>query len=284
MLRKYVPLLLALGALAPDLFAAGAKPDPAPADDILQLPPMAVGDGYTLTDFKLPTADELTQPEFSASDPFIKVQFPGQAVHEGVATGRATVGVLLDATGKPQDFLLLRYTRAYFGEALLEEAKRRDYSPKRLHGAPIPGSFVFSYAFEPPPGMNAISNFEAGARRAEEIQGGAGYVYRPVRETEIDGGQLAPTRLAVPVLPRELAPADGQPVRVLVSFYVDEQGRVRIPSTESTLRPEFITAAIASVQQWAFKPPTAQGRPVLVHAMRALTFRVAEGKGDAVKK
>lgn len=238
---------------------------------------MQVPGGLSLKDFVFPAENELKAPDFSANDPFIKVQFPGEAVHEGVATGRATVGVFLDAEGQPKDFLLVRSTKKYFGAALLEEAKRRTYTAKQVKGAAIPSVFVFTYAFEPPPGMNAISNFEAASRRTEDIQGGAGYDYRARNESEIDGGQLVPSRVAIPVLPRALIPPDGKPVRALVSFYVDEQGRVRLPNVESYLPPHFVTAAVAALQQWAFKPPVSKGKPVLVRTLRSLTFR-EEGK------
>ena len=62
-------------------------------------------------------------------------------------------------------------------------------------------------------------------------------------------------------------------MRALVSFYVDEKGQVRLPNVESSLPPSFVVAAVAAVQQWAFKPPVAKGKPVLVYTMRALTFR-----------
>lgn len=267
-------ILSLLGAGLLGVCLHGAEPKKAATDDeTLQLPNMEVPGGLSLKDFEFPKENELKAPDFSANDPFLKVQFPGEAVHEGVATGRATVGVFLDAAGQPKDFLLIRCTRTYFGSALLEEAKRRTYVAKQVKGAAIPAAFTFSYAFEPPPGMNAISNFEAASRRTEDIQGGASNVYYPRNEADIDGGQLVPTRVAIPVLPKALIPPDGKPVRALVSFYVDEQGRVRLPNVESSLSPQFATAAIASLQQWAFKPPVVKGQPVLVRTMRALTFR-----------
>ena len=272
LLRRFLPLLVA-GLLSVSVRGADPK-SPAPGEeDTLQLPNMEVAGGLSLKDFDFPAESDLKAPDFSTSDPFLKVQFPGEAVHEGVATGRATVGVFVDAAGQPKDFLLIRCTKPYFGTALLEEAKRRIFTPKQLKGAAIPSAFVFSYAFEPPAGMNAISNFEAASRRSEDIQGGAQYVYRPRNETELDGGKLVPTQVALPVLPRALVPKDGKPVRALVSFYVDEQGRVRLPNVESSLPPQFVTAAVAAVQQWAFKPPLLKGQPVLVRTMRALTFR-----------
>ena len=182
--------------------------------------------------------------------------------------------VMLDANGVARDFLLIRCTRTYFGEALLDEARRRTYSARRLQGVAVPAPFLFTFSFQPPPGMTGISNFEAASRRSEEIQGGAQFVYQPHREADIDGGQLTPTRIAIPVQPADYKGT--KPLRVLVTFYVDELGRVRLPSVESTLAPELVPHAIGALQQGAFAPPKIKGEPVLVYTMRALTFRPDE--------
>jgi hypothetical protein len=269
--------LLAAGMLATGLSAPAADSPVTVEGDLLQLPDMKVSAGQ---DFVFPEKKAVTAPDFPPNAPLIDVQYPGRAFHEGVATGRATVGVMLDQAGRPVDFLLIRYTRDYFGQALLAEAKRRDYRPKRLDGVAVPGPFTFSYHFEPPQGLTHISSFEAASRRVEEVQGGAGYVYAPRREAELDGGRLEPVQVAIPVLPAHLVRPDKPPVRVLVSFYVDEQGRVRLPNVESSLAPELVAGAVQALQQWAFKPPTfkpptVKAKPVLVRAVRAVTFRAA---------
>lgn len=267
--KRFLPLIV--GALGLATFSVRAAPKAATEDDALQLPDMQVTGGLSLKDFKMPAAKEVKAPEFSANDPFLKVQFPGQAVHDGIATGRATVGVMLDAEGKARDWLLIRYTEPYFGAALLDEARRRTYSGKLLHGRGIPAAFIFTYKFEPPQGLVGISNFEAASRRAEDVQGGAAVVYRPYQETEVEGGQLVPLRVAIPTVPA----GTKTPARVLVTFYVDEQGRLRLPNVESDLAPELVPAVIGALQHWAFKPATVKGQPVLVRAIRALGFREA---------
>lgn len=262
--------LLAVGVAVASVRAAGPTPPPEAENDTLQLPDMQSVGGFALKDFVFPEKSAIMPPAFSASDPFIKVQFPGRAVYDGVATGRATVGVMLDQAGKPVDFLVIRYTRDYFGAALLEEAHRREYSAKTVDHAAIPASFVFTYLFEPPEGLTSISNFEAGSRRSETVQGGPKLAYEPHREADLDGGQLELKQIAIPVLPSRYGK---QPVRALVSFYVDEQGKVRLPNVESALVPELAVAAVSALQQWTFKPPVLKGQPVLVHALRVLTFR-----------
>lgn len=249
--------------------------------DTFHLPDMQVQvGGLTLKDFILPGKQDITPPDFPPDNPLIHAPYPGTALFEGVATGRATVGVMLDTAGQPLDFLLIRYTQDYFGRALLGAARNQAYTAKRLHGVAIPGVFTFSYHFEPPEGLTSISSFEAAARRAEEVGGGPEYVYQPHREEQLDAGQLELVRLAVPVLPARHIPPDKRPVKVLVSFYVDEQGRVRLPNVESAIAPELVAHAVAALQQWAFKPPTIRTKPVLVRAMRALAFREAPPATD----
>lgn len=275
-MRFRLPTLLAAGLLATCLAAQPKGSHVEVEEGTLQLPDMQVlGSRAPGVDFVLPSRKEMTPADFPPNDPFIHVQYPGRAFYEGVATGRATVGVMLDQTGKPADFLLIRYTRDYFGKALLAEAKTQGYQPKRLNGVAIPGTFTFSYHFEPPEGLSNISSFEAAERRLEAVGGGAAYVYEPHKEAELDARQLEPLRLSIPVLPASHATPDGRPVKVLVSFYVDEQGRVRLPNIESSLAPELVAPALGALQQWAFKPPTIKTKPVLVHAVRALTFRPA---------
>lgn len=255
------------------LVVAHARAALATAADDFRLPDMQVAGELSLQDFAFPRKSDVKEPGFPERSPFIDVQFPGRAAFDGVATGTASVGVLLDQNGRPLDFLLIRYTRDYFGQALLEEAKRSEFTPKQIRGTAVPGPFTITYNFEPPAGLTHISGFEAASRRAEVVQGGPGLAYEPQIETALDGGQLEPVQIRIPVLPPQLARPDKRPVRVLVSFYVDEAGRVRLPGAESDLEPELVAYALHAVQQWAFKPPTIKGRPVLVRTMRAVTFR-----------
>lgn len=49
----------------------------------------------------------------------------------------------------------------------------------------------------------------------------------------------------------------------LVKYFVDAQGRVRVPVAISATEPEFAEAALAAVRQWRFEPPRIDGRPVV---------------------
>ncbi len=268
------PLLFAaiVGLAISSPARAETKPAAAAQEEPYKMPDLQVVAG-SLKDVRLPTKDELAPADFLGDNTFMHVAFPGRAVYEGVPEGNATVGVMLDREGKPVDFLLLRYTESFFGDALLEQARKQQYAPRRLLGVAVPGTFNFTYYFRPLGNVSTFSGFDAGKERNRKVGGNQKYSYEPHREADLDHGQLEPTRVAIPILPPALVEREGPAPKVLVSFYVDEQGRVRLPNVESVAAAELVTGALAAVQQWAFKPPVIKGTGVLVYAMRVLTFR-----------
>jgi TonB family protein len=50
-----------------------------------------------------------------------------------------------------------------------------------------------------------------------------------------------------------------------IEFFIDESGRVRIPTVRQSSDPELSALALAAVRQWRFEPPLREGAPVLVH-------------------
>jgi len=79
--RRFLPLLV-VSLLGASLHGADPKTPAPSAEDVLELPDLQVAGGFALKDFDFPAKGALTAPDFSASDPFLKIQFPGQAVHE----------------------------------------------------------------------------------------------------------------------------------------------------------------------------------------------------------
>jgi TonB family protein len=77
-----------------------------------------------------------------------------------------------------------------------------------------------------------------------------------------------------PVYPNQLAKGGGG--RVSVGFYIDEQGRVRMPSVSietNEANEELAAAAVTAVSQWQFETPTCKSRPVLVLAQQEFSFK-----------
>jgi hypothetical protein len=254
-----------------------AQDAPAAAGEPPTLLPKMTVVGQLLKDYPMFPKKDVKPPGFSDSSPPLDLFYPGQAYNEGVTEGDATVGVMLDEKGRPTDFLLLRYTRKYFGDALLAQARQQDYAPRRVQGVAVPGRFNFGYRFVPT-FVLPMNSFNAIQQRTEAIEGGPRVQYEPHLERELDGGALESTAGAVALLPDGYAAPKGKAVKAFVSFYVDETGRVRLPNVESAAAPVLVPNALKAVAHWHFKPPTVQGRPVLVFTLWTVTF-VPAGSG-----
>jgi len=250
---------------------APATPEPTSGTGaIVTLPKMTVVGG-SLKDYPFFPKADVTPPDFSEKSAPIDLFYPGEAYTEGVGEGSATVGVMLDASGNPTDFLLTRYTQRYFGDALMREAHRQQFTPRRVKGAAVPGRFNFGYHFAPTLVLR-MSNFSAMEERVAEIEGGPPFTYGPHLEREIDGGGLEFTKATVAMIPDGYDAPKGRSVKAVVSFYVDEAGHARLPSVESAASPLLIPNAIKAVQHWEFKPPTLKGKAVLVFTLWTLGF------------
>jgi TonB family protein len=84
-----------------------------------------------------------------------------------------------------------------------------------------------------------------------------------------------PKKIVKPIYPVEMAKS-GHHGRVVVDFYIDESGRVRMPavSLETTRNDEELaTAAVTAVSQWEFEPPVSHGRPALVAIQQEFNFQ-----------
>jgi hypothetical protein len=279
-MRRFAsPAMFTAVTMAAAMAAAGVQPPPAAeATPPVKLPNMTV-EGQSLADVPMFAEKEVQQPNFAPGPGAFDVQFPGRAYYEGVSRGAATVGVMLDANGHPTDYLLIRYTRPYFGDSLMRSAHEQVFIPRRVRGLAVPGPFRFTYQFAPISRISYMSSFDAITHRNEEVSGGPKFIYAPLLEREIDGGQLEATRIEVPTMPPEYASPDGKAPKVVLSLYVDERGHVRLPNVLSAPSPALIGLAVDAVQHWEFAPPKQKGQDVLVYAVRVVTFRPARQPG-----
>ena len=283
MSRRLSPLVFAAG-----WFLAGANhgqgaPDPVvdraafPAASVpvenkepLQLPTMTVH-GARLSDYPLIPKADLSGGGLAPSEPPVRLFFPGSAYSAGIHQGFATVCVALDEQGHATDYLLVAYTEKYFGDALLRNARDTQYSPLLFKGVPVPSRFNLGYEFHPEFTV-AMNSFSAVENRLQQIRGDRpDFKYQPVVEELLDN-RLEWLRQAVPHFPPGYTPTGGKQDSVMVSFYVDEQGQVRVPNVDSASSPLLVANALKAVRYWRFKPPTLKGKPVLVFAVFAVNF------------
>ena len=204
----------------------------------------------------------------SPKEPEIIVEYPGGAITRGIAKGNAVVSILIDAGGKTSDALVIGCTDLSFGKKLLDQVAAIEFKAAKFKGVAVPARYELGYAFESK--HTAVNPMDAARQRMEKATG-VKLVYSAVAEKELDH-PLEFTNAALPQLPEGYPVVAQNPVKVFVTFYVDENGHVRVPNVESAASPQLIPAAIAAVLQWSFKPPQAKGKPALVFVGRAMRF------------
>lgn len=265
----FLGVVCAVGRVSAQSAPKASTPDAAQSD-VVTLPAVTVEE-ESLRDYPFFPKADVKPPGFADRSPPVDLFYPGKAYVDGVSEGSATVGVMLDEDGKPTDYLLIRYTQPYFGEALMNEAHEQQFSPRRVKGVAVPGRFDFGYRFVPTVVLQ-MNDFDAIRERNMIIEGGPRFIYGPHAEHDIDGGGLVQTKRAFALLPDGFAAPAGKTVKALVSFYVDETGHVRLPSVESAASPLLIPNAIKAVEHWEFAPPTIKGRPVLVYTLWSVFY------------
>ena len=214
-----------------------------------------------------PASTELTIAKYVAP------AFPDVARMEGVLEGSAVVVFSHDGAGRVTDALVLESTHPAFAREAVEAVRQwrisahaHDGKACRLaHGLRF--SFhtggVVSLAAAPRTRGNAASQTTSTHRLGSSVVG----------RDELD---LAPQALAqpVPVLPPAAA-ADGPAEALRVSFFIDEQGRVRVPSIVTAVDPVVADAVLAALELWRYEAPRKGGQTVA--AMNEVAFTLAAG-------
>lgn len=196
--------------------------------------------------------------------------YPPSMTAEGIYSGevRAVIGV--DAEGRLSDWLITGYTQRRFAEVAAAAIQRWKYEPARVGGRrwASRASILFEFRNEGVvvqtlPGT-LVRQLFSGAMESH-------YLYRPHHLRDLD---LIPTPIKV-VSPA--AKLDGTARSVTVEFYIDEEGRVRLPAVDRESADDLLAAAsVAAVEQWRFEPPLRKGRPVLVYAEQEFNFHAKE--------
>lgn len=255
---------------------------------------VALGAATALAGGNLPAGFQpLTESEYQAAglspnEPALKIEYPGSAANRGIGEGTAVVSVAIDAQGKVTDYMLVDCSDKAFGVALLDWVKVMKFQPATYRGVAVPGRCEVGYRFNyhsPSSGEHGFG-FSAWGTSSGGLSTGALTMSQidisgkklpqkpelaPVAEKQLDQ-PLEFTDVALPKLPAGFTPSSGRPVKVFVSFYIDAEGKARLPQAESAVAPELVDRALSAVRQWSFKPPVAGGKPALVLTARSVGF------------
>lgn len=196
---------------------------------------------------------------------FVVPDFPEFLRRTGVGQGTVVVAISHDAEGRPDDMLVVESTDPRFSEAALDAIRQWRFERPVRQPAPTEALVPIVRFFFTSGGVAVTSP-------------GLGDPARPRRGVRADSPVELPNFSHLDTVPKALAqpmprlPA-GEPAAgaVVVKFFVDGEGRARVPVALNAPTPAVATAIEAAVRQWRFEPPRIDGRPAI--ALETRVFR-----------
>ena len=191
----------------------------------------------------------------------------------GITEGRAIFALDISPEGKVTDWLVLGSSDPEVARFCLQVLQQWDITPARSDGQPVPAQVELTMDLSAQGAVINRTAVELIEDRSREILG------NPVRygRSLVRALDQLPVRLNT-VAPKYARVAEKLGVRgkVQVRFFIDEQGKVRMPAVEPGSQPYLADAALTAVREWKFAPPTSKGRPVLVAASQEFDFSGAK--------
>ncbi len=230
----------------------------------------SVGSGQTL----LPSAERQSVKIFQTVTPV----FPRELPELGFLQGEARVAIAIDETGKLTDWLVVGYSHRRFAEESVDAIKQWTFEPARVQGKPVSVQTELLISFET---SGVVISCDAGTtiQRYTNLLFKGREAYQPCTMKEIDRIPT-PKNAVSPVYAEELA-KQGVHGTVVVEFFIDETGTLRMPAIQSADYDQLASLAVAAMQQWKFEPPTRRGVPVLVRAKQVFHFEPKKAEAPA---
>lgn len=206
--------------------------------------------------------------------------YPVQAERAGVREGEALAMLSISEEGQLLDFMVLGASHLAFADEVAKSLPKIRFSPAKLRGEPATVRLPLSFYFKQEGTITSFASIdESAARMMRTFQIDGGFVSFVCPQNRLDQ-PLRPAKVFTPRYPEELR-SRRESASVTIDFYVDGEGRVRLPAVETGSHPSFAREAAAALTAWEFDPPRSNGRPVIVRALQTFHFAPPEDKPPA---
>ena len=196
-------------------------------------------------------------------------RFPMKLDDSLVMNGDATVAIRVDQDGRLTDWLVTGYSHKEFADTAVSELRVWRYEPSHVNGVTWSSVQVVNFDFTRTGVVISLNAFDAAMGKIDELAKDR-YAYRCHTLRELD---RIPTPIQVVTPASPSLPAGEKNRTVPVDFYIDEEGRVRLPSVaRSDVGTAWAACALDAVKQWRFEPPLYRGRPTLAFVRQEFNF------------
>ncbi|MDR1010354.1 MAG: energy transducer TonB [Opitutaceae bacterium] len=200
----------------------------------------------------------------------VELGYPPSLTWQGITRGVVDLVFGVDGEGRLDDYLITSYTKPEFAKEVVAALKQWRFEPMRLDGVPVWSRAELSFSFEARGVVITRTVLDGVTMLTASMLEASNRVHVLSRQSELDH-PLAVANAVAPLYPAKLAES-GRAGEVMVEFFVDEQGRVRLPVAEGGAHPWFGEAAVQAVMQWRFEPPMKKGWPTVVKVRQQFVF------------
>jgi hypothetical protein len=199
------------------------------------------------------------------------VRYPEFVGYNDSPPGSVTMVIGVSQTGEFLDALVIAYTHIEYAREARLAVENWTYRAAMVGGETVGTRVDITLEFEPDGVVRRLAPVNTANRLFERsIPKNVTQVYYPERELDTP---LA--FLAAPTPPSVDIPEDMQ---VTVDFYIDQEGKPRLPAILSMDDPILAEIALETIREWRFAPPTSDGEPVITRARQQFVFH---GQGDS---
>lgn len=200
---------------------------------------------------------------------FVMPVAPDYVASTGQTEGIVTAAIGRDAEGRVTDVLVLSSTNAPLSRSVVEAVRQWRFAlPGNLAPA---GTEIFP-----------IVRFRFSAKGVAIVSTSTSSLAARNQPVDQDVSVFLPSFAnldAVPnpinhPMPRLTGTAAQRAVggTAMVKYFVDQEGKVRVPVVTECSSPQLGLAALAAVEQWTFEPPRAGGQPTIALETGQFTF------------
>lgn len=194
-------------------------------------------------------------------------EFPNGVLLKGLHSGKVRLVVSVDAEGRLVDHLVVAYTNEAFVASAVRAVKGWTYEPARVRGRSRASRADLLFVFK----ADLIVTVQSAEYNFLQGIFGDVYKFEPSLLRDLDHIPV-PIHVVTPLIPDGALAKDEVRV-VTVEFYIDQEGKVRVPSVPREQVDDHLAAvAVDAVEQWRFEPPMRKGQPVLVLAQQDFRF------------
>ena len=196
--------------------------------------------------------------------------FPTSMLVKGVLDGEVQVVISIGSDGSLNDWLLVSYTRREFADSVERALKSSHFQPVMVNGVAAPVRLPLTITFEARGVVVSQTMLDAIDARMDAARGGDHRIQKTTSAKELDSLPVA-KHVVSPLYPANVA-GEEKGGTVVIDFFIDEKGKVRMPALDGGDKVAYAEAATAALEEWQFEPPTRRGEPVTVRVKQAFVF------------